>query len=80
MYVYVQAHGCIDDKTRICPRPSIEKEVKCCSEPMIVYQSMPRPSTQDEEVQTESPLISFKEKERYLSGHGPYRVDRIKGY
>jgi len=48
------------------------KEMK--PEPMIVYQPAPRPYTHDEEVQTESPLIRFKEKERFLSGHGPLRV------
>jgi hypothetical protein len=76
----MQAQNCMDNnKKTICLPPS-EGEPKCCHEPMIVYQPMARPCTHDEEVQTESPLINFKAKERYLSGHGPYRVDRIKGY
>lgn len=73
--VCVQATG-----SRACEVEPPPKPVLCCSpkevrvEPMIVYQPAPRPCTHDEEVQTESPLIRFKEKERFLSGHGPLRV------
>ncbi|KAG0571868.1 hypothetical protein KC19_VG049700 [Ceratodon purpureus] len=72
----------IKNKNRVmdsCSYSSNERELKCGLHPIIAYSPASRPSLSEAEVQTESLVIKLKERESHLSGHGPYRIDRIKG-